>query len=531
MKFLQIKQAETALKDGRLDEACRIIEQADVQEYAKAQKLIGQLARAYADRAEKHLENDLCSEAYADCCKAEKLAGSDPEIAVLKDRINQAILRKHAENADQVAMVTQARNHLKKGDISACENLIASVDKDYGKVLQNQATDQRQKLNLLLRKLDHALRQKDIHLTVSILKSANWRDLINRDDELAVLISRIRIEFCARLRLALQSGRIDQAQMMAQQGESVVSDMLDFRELQRIIQKLLNAQCAVEHCHPQDAARILTQVRSMLPDAPWLTTAEEYARQAAQAVEALKNGPLGLMITGQSMKGWQDTVHNESLSDSASQQRMKDVEMLPVHNEPALPQRFVIQVDGVGSYLVFPGNRISVGPISSSRRPDLGVMADATGAVVTIERFEEDYLLMSDQPVMVNKKPTHKSILNDNDRIDLTHRISMKFKKPNPASSTALLDLASARMPSQDIRYAVLLNRELVFGPGSGSHVRDDGWSDQFALSYRDGHLFCDKRDLVTLRDQPLNRELPLPIGQPLRIGQASLVITPYDRE
>ena len=66
MLFLRIKQVETALKDGRLDEAYELLAESDAREHRRGQELTGQLVQALLDRGRCHLENDQPEQALCD---------------------------------------------------------------------------------------------------------------------------------------------------------------------------------------------------------------------------------------------------------------------------------------------------------------------------------------------------------------------------------------------------------------------------------------------------------------------------------
>ena len=98
----------------------------------------------------------------------------------------------------------------------------------------------------------------------------------------------------------------------------------------------------------------------------------------------------------------------------------------------SLSSRFVMHIDGIGGFLVLRENRITIGPISSSAQPMVGLMADPNLPVVTIERIEDDYFIRSSSPIHVNDASVTNKLLVDGDRISLSPRCSMKFHIPNP---------------------------------------------------------------------------------------------------
>jgi len=56
--ILRLKQAESAIADGRLDEAFNIVQSEEIKQHRRGQKLIGRLARAFAKRGKENLDSE-----------------------------------------------------------------------------------------------------------------------------------------------------------------------------------------------------------------------------------------------------------------------------------------------------------------------------------------------------------------------------------------------------------------------------------------------------------------------------------------
>ena len=196
---------------------------------------------------------------------------------------------------------------------------------------------------------------------------------------------------------------------------------------------------------------------------------------------------------------------------------------LPV---PAAAERLIMQIDGAGSSLVMLGEKVTVGPISSPARPDVGLMADAGLSVVTIERTEDgDYLLAGERAVDVNGRPVTSKLLADGDKIALSPRCRMRFRLPTPASTTAVLELSTARLPQADIRRVILLDRELIVGPGAAAHVRADDLPDRAVIQPANGKMIC-RTDCELTRDgRAMGPGEEIPMDSPLRIGPVGMVM------
>src|SRR5204862_7568314 len=100
----------------------------------------------------------------------------------------------------------------------------------------------------------------------------------------------------------------------------------------------------------------------------------------------------------------------------------------PPHPMPAtaLPSKFMLRVDGAGGYCVLRQPHVTIGPVSSSRLPDIGLIAEPGLPIATIERADEgDYFLRGGGIVAVNDKAADSKLLASGDRIALPPRRPM----------------------------------------------------------------------------------------------------------
>jgi hypothetical protein len=87
--WLTLRQAQDALRTGRLEEAGRLLAVAGTQGHRKAGELLGQLARALAERGERRLAENDPDAAWADLAAAEELGVAEPAL----DRLRVALTR------------------------------------------------------------------------------------------------------------------------------------------------------------------------------------------------------------------------------------------------------------------------------------------------------------------------------------------------------------------------------------------------------------------------------------------------------
>jgi hypothetical protein len=186
----------------------------------------------------------------------------------------------------------------------------------------------------------------------------------------------------------------------------------------------------------------------------------------------------------------------------------------------------LLQIDGVGSYLVLAKDQLTIGPISSSPHPDLGLLMNPNTPAIHIAREDEDYFLSSDQPVQVSDAEVTHKLLMDGDRITLSHKTRLKFNTPNAASTSATLVVSGARLSRPDINYVILLDRDILIGPSCNNHIRTSRLSTTLALTWQDNQLFCRNAEKMLVQGKQAHHDTPLPMNKPIQLDQVSLVIT-----
>jgi hypothetical protein len=183
-----------------------------------------------------------------------------------------------------------------------------------------------------------------------------------------------------------------------------------------------------------------------------------------------------------------------------------------------------MQVDGAGSYLVVRKPTVTIGAVSSSRRPDVGLLAQANLPVALIERLDEDHFLKSDGAVRVNDRRVTNKLLAHEDRISLGPRCDLKYLLPNAASTTAVIELSGARLPRADTRKIILLDDSLIIGPNRSAHIRADEMEKAMVLHLRDGRLHHRRGGRAD--GHKAGGAVPIPMGEPTSVGGATVVLT-----
>jgi hypothetical protein len=87
--WLTLRQAQEAIRGGRLDEAQRLLAQPGVQGHRRAGPLLGQLAKAFVERGERLLQLDDAEGAWRDLCHAEQLQTAEKNAAQLRQALSR----------------------------------------------------------------------------------------------------------------------------------------------------------------------------------------------------------------------------------------------------------------------------------------------------------------------------------------------------------------------------------------------------------------------------------------------------------
>src|SRR5207253_11277807 len=86
---------------------------------------------------------------------------------------------------------------------------------------------------------------------------------------------------------------------------------------------------------------------------------------------------------------------------------------------PALGQRFLLWIDGVGGFLVCLANRVTLGQATQDGYVDVPLYADVSRLHAALTRENGNYVLEAMRQVQVNGKPAEKALLRPNDRVTL----------------------------------------------------------------------------------------------------------------
>ncbi len=188
-------------------------------------------------------------------------------------------------------------------------------------------------------------------------------------------------------------------------------------------------------------------------------------------------------------------------------------------------ERFYLRVEAAGTFLVVRPAVVTIGPVSGSYRPTVGLLAGPAIPIITIERVDEDYFVRGEGSVPVNDRPVRNQLLHHEDRIGIGPRGRIKFRRPYPASTSAILEFSGLRFPRSDLRYVILMDRELVIGPEPTCHIQKEDLRENVVLFFRNGVLACRTGLEVFVDGRPMAKSGELTPEARVKIGALAFTI------
>jgi len=204
--WLILRQAQEALKNGRLDEAARLARQPEVQGHKRAGEVLQQVAQAYLKRAQQHVRHQDYPAAWKDLVGAEEAGLQDSAVMKLRqelaqlgqDEIKELLRTGEPAQAAELTRMLRER-HVQQPELRVLDELAQgwsvaqdlAARGDFAQALsvlervQRLAPETYQHLNdfraeVKRRKPEFESVQMKLH---DALKQANWREVIGLADE------------------------------------------------------------------------------------------------------------------------------------------------------------------------------------------------------------------------------------------------------------------------------------------------------------------------------------------------------------
>ena len=529
MLILRIRRAECALADGRLDEAFDQAVRDDVRQHRRGQSLVTRLINKLIERGKSHFDVGRADKALEDYERAERLGGNQAQLVQLRDDASSLLKANQREQQRQEQLLQAARNQVAHGQLTLGAKLVDQLKTEGASArgLEKEIAFKHETVENALGHVRQAIAQEAYDDAVRDLLQV--RRIQPTNPHLAQCTEQILGTVHKKARQHMEGGRLDAAESLLRQVSSIANGNFNIRDLTKATHELRQVRDKLNSGDFHGASQLIKQLRQRLPNAKWLRENAALAKQIAEALETLNSGPLSLLESRPPSHeaAARGTAHETFLQGQPRPIQAAAVQAGPVHEQPTLPERFLLRIDGVGSHLVVYRPKTTIGPDSSSHPPDIALLASPNTPKIRIQRLEDDYFLHADRKVQVNGNTASRKLLSHGDKITLGRRCQLRFELPNAASATALIDLSNARMPRNDVNKVVLLDESIVIGPGKSAHIQARDLPHSVVLHVRGDQLLM--RRAPSHQDDNASRHeaVPLAMGRAQTIGSTALVVTP----
>jgi tetratricopeptide (TPR) repeat protein len=132
--WLTLRQAQEAVESGRLEEAQRLLGRPEALGHKGSSALLKQIAQAYIERGEQHMQHEDLAAAWKDLKEAEKIGTSGAAAARLRQALTRAGLEEARTllDAGEPSRATELLSRLNRGSVRQAEaQLLEEVAKGW----------------------------------------------------------------------------------------------------------------------------------------------------------------------------------------------------------------------------------------------------------------------------------------------------------------------------------------------------------------------------------------------------------------
>ena len=215
----------------------------------------------------------------------------------------------------------------------------------------------------------------------------------------------------------------------------------------------------------------------------------------------------------------------------------------PAEKEASVTGRWLLWVDGVGGYMLLPGDDWTIGGPSGSEDAELCIQGDLSRREACIRRQGGDYVL---QPLgtafLGGRRMNRPSVLRDGDSIVLgagatdsrtsnpayavqTRGVKLEFSKPHPLSASARLALDARHKTRPRSDGIILLADTCILGPTRACHVATPLAESETVLLFRDGKWFCRGAGEILVDGTSQTGRVQVPVGARVECGGLSFTL------
>ena len=488
---LRLRQAETAFAEGRLNEAARLAEQQGVRDHREGQLLLTKIVDAFVERGREHLEAGRLNEAVVDCGEAKKLAGELAAIAELASEIASAKQDDQKKAVRKQRVTAEVDREIVRGELELGEKLLAKFEAAGASVgsVAGQINDQiavgRERIEAAVVR---ARREVEAgHTRESVAAILELQKLSPSHPELVDLIDQVTSPVVSQLWFEVEAARLDRVAALIDSVRPLIDFDPELLEVCRAIDSASGVNSLLDKRCFNEAHLQLRKLAPLLGNVAWLNELADRAKQAADLAVEIQSSPLSLLDdSGRHIPGNKPSSRMTGSSGLPAPIRSSNLQ------SQVLPDRIILQIDGVGSALLVRNPNVLIGASDRADSCDIALTGFPGSRPLTIERKSDSYHLTADntEGVAVNERPCQKKKLADGDSVRIGKRCRFEFRRPTTDVPSAVLELTGAKLSRPDIRSVVLFDETLVVGPGSSSHLMARKLDQPLILFVRDGVFY-----------------------------------------
>ena len=198
---------------------------------------------------------------------------------------------------------------------------------------------------------------------------------------------------------------------------------------------------------------------------------------------------------------------------------------------PEILGPLVLWVDGVGGFLLYLDDQVSLGGPEGRAAAHVAITGDIKPEHATIIRENDWYLLGGAGPIVVNgKKLEGWCVLTNGAEIQLGTSVRLRFVRPNSLSSSGRLEILSTHRTLPRSKGIVLFGNVCILGAGSATHIPVEHWPHEVVLYRKEKTIWIRTSGNFTINGVKFELRAPLPV--PCRIAgpDFSFALEPLNR-
>lgn len=523
MFHLRLKQAEIAMRHGRLDEAATLISDSDVRDHRDGQSLLTRLIDGLLDRAESHLADGQLLAGRQDVQLARRLGGNGKRMAALLARVEELIAADERRQRRESLLLREAEREVEAGNCTLGEELLerAASDQTQAVLVGDRLAGRRSRIDSARERAEQLVAAGRNSDAISAI--AELHQLAPQHPVLSQLVEEVTGPVVDQIQREIDAGRLDRMQQLLTRVRPLASLDPDLAEFEQVAVLGRRAAIALEQSQFHDALRTLRKLSSLIPGAGWLQSAIETTQTAADLTGRLQATPLALL--------------NETVpEDSDGEFRLRPRTLRPVERERAAMagtaglDRLLLRVDGGGSALLLLSPTVSIGNVSQSTRCDIPLTGYQGTEPTLLARRRGGYQIVAGTDCVIDGMKCSEKLLASGAKVNFGPRCSFRFRRPTSISSSAVIELTGTRLAQLEARTVVLFEETVIIGPPGTSHLVNRSLELPLVLFQRDGQFFVRQGWSGQRAESPRPSLIPVNVGEAVEIGGARLLLSAVGR-